>query len=202
MTAHVSSYFGTTKSGKTSKLLALQESCEFYIVVAPSKSRFYKTKKLWARNKERQVDIDAFIHEDRELSPVEICGDSTWTSVEEFVGERFDLKTKTTTWKYLHIFVDECQFIPVHILKQFIAAAAQHKSIKLHFFGLRTDYKQEVFPSSLYLFSVSRRIFICDSAACKKCKKHTAIFDKMADNNFVEDPISASYDGICFSCAE
>jgi thymidine kinase len=110
------------------------------------------------------------------------------------------------------VFVDEAQFLSKEQVYDLASFAHKHRDIDVKAFGLRTDYKLELFPGTEALYAVANVIKI-EKAKCYLCGSANPFintrringeynFDPSSDQVAVNNQGGITYETDCLDCIE
>lgn len=207
-------HHGTVSSGKSLNLISFADS------LLRRNKRVYCTK---PNTDTRTVDIysrvgvnikincdlnnlDQIIGYDR---PVE--NNSIGNDDESTCNTNFNVKTVNTNFnkiykhaETIYLIIDEAQFLsPEQINK--IRAIANNSNVEIHCYGLRTDFKSQLFPGSKRLFEVADKIDEI-KAKCTFCDNNAIMNVKHCGNKVLKEGESVEvgfeemYLPVCFVC--
>lgn len=100
------------------------------------------------------------------------------------------------------LIIDEIQFITESQADELIELVCEDKDMLIFTFGLRSDFKGNVFPIVAKLFPYFSKIEEIDTV-CERCGKHKATMNlRIDDYDSDSDSVSVGnhYIGVCYNC--
>lgn len=127
--------------------------------------------------------------------PVDIMANET-ANLEKEVAAHKDISC---------VLVDEAQFLTPEQISQLYKVAKQY-NISVICFGLRADFRTEIFPGAKRLFEIADNISklptmcFCGSQAEFNCRKVNGNYVFDGNQVAIEDETETTYDSLCGNC--